>query len=61
MHDQLMSKNPEKFDKETWGRYLSSQEYKKILNVTKNDIRHTVDFYLEIFKKEQAIIDKELG
>ena len=60
MHDQLISKNPEKFDKETWGRYLISQEYKKIINLTKNDIRHTEDFYLEIFKKEKEIIDKEL-
>lgn len=48
-----MSKNPEKFDRETWGRYLISQEYKKILTVTKNDIKHTEDFYLEIYKKEK--------
>ncbi|CAD8072393.1 unnamed protein product [Paramecium primaurelia] len=61
MSDQLMSKNPEKFDRETWGRYLISQEYKKILTVTKNDIKHTEDFYLEIYKKEKQIIEKELA
>ncbi|CAD8087604.1 unnamed protein product [Paramecium primaurelia] len=60
MYDQLMSTNPDKFDRETWGRYLISQEYKKILTVTKNDIKHTEDFYLEIYKKEKQIIDKEL-
>ncbi|CAD8122008.1 unnamed protein product [Paramecium sonneborni] len=61
MSDQLVSKNPDKFDRETWGRYLISQEYKKILTVTKNDIKHTEDFYLEIYKKEKQIIEKELA
>lgn len=55
-----MSKNPERFDKETWGRYLISQEYRKILTVTKNDIKHTEDFFMEIFKKEREFIEKEL-
>ncbi|CAD8156173.1 unnamed protein product [Paramecium octaurelia] len=61
MLDQLMSTNPDKFDRETWGRYLISQEYQTILTVIKNDIQHTEDFYLEIYKKEQQIIDKEIS
>lgn len=65
----MSKKEHDKFDKETWGKFLASQvklifyskEYQKLAALIKNDMTHSFDFYSEISKKCQMVQSEELA
>ncbi|KAM3132183.1 hypothetical protein pb186bvf_015778 [Paramecium bursaria] len=61
VNQQLSKKEHDKFDKETWGKFLASQEYQKLAALIKNDITHSFDFYSEISKKCHMVQSEELA
>ncbi|CAD8105724.1 unnamed protein product [Paramecium sonneborni] len=60
VNQQLQRKDHDKFDKETWGRFLASQEYQKLIQLIQMDVKHSLDFYTEISKKCNIVQQEEL-
>ncbi|CAK94087.1 unnamed protein product (macronuclear) [Paramecium tetraurelia] len=60
VNQQLQRKDHDKFDKETWGRFLASQEYQKLISLISMDMKHSLDFYTEISKKCNIVQQEEL-
>ncbi|CAD8091986.1 unnamed protein product [Paramecium primaurelia] len=61
VNQQLQRKDHDKFDKETWGRFLASQEYQKLIQLISMDMKHSLDFYTEISKKCNIVQQEELA
>ncbi|CAD8149059.1 unnamed protein product [Paramecium octaurelia] len=60
VNEQFTKRAHEKFNQETWERFLQSEEFRKLTQLIQKDLKYSLDFFQQISKALNKAVDIEL-